>query len=71
VIQKLNVEHLNESIIISSQPALAAQLALINSPNSSFISSTQKPSEFDSSQSITFFRSCLWCFINNSLYLII
>ncbi len=52
---ELNVQNFDESIIPSSQTALKTQLTSNNSPDTSFISSTQKPVEFDSSQSIQFF----------------
>jgi hypothetical protein len=52
---ELNVQNFDESIIPSSQTALTTQLTSNNSPDTSFISSTQKPVEFDSSQSIQFF----------------
>jgi len=52
---ELNVQNFDESIIPPSQTALTTQLTSNNSPDTSFISSTQKPVEFDSSQSIQFF----------------
>ncbi len=52
---ELNVQNFDKSIIPSSQTALKTQLTSNNSPDTSFISSTQKPVEFDSSQSIQFF----------------
>ena len=52
---ELNFQNFNESIIPSSQTAPTTQLTSNNSPDTSFISSTQKPVEFDSSQSIQFF----------------